>query len=54
MFGPWIPVANSAITHVQSDPSVATGLVSAYGRGQKLTSINTLKGTERTGVTVTG
>jgi hypothetical protein len=49
-----MPVANSAITHVLSDPSVAIGLVSSYGRGQKLASINTLKGTERTGVTVTG
>lgn len=53
MFELRTPVPNSAVTHIQSDPSVATGLISSYGRGQKVASINKLKGTERTGVTVT-
>jgi hypothetical protein len=53
MFEPRTPVRNSAITHIQSDLSVTTGLVSSYGRGQKVASIKKPKVTERTGVTVT-
>ena len=53
MFEPRTPVPNIAITRIQSDPIVATGLVSSYDRGQKVASINKLKCTERTGVTVT-
>jgi len=53
MFEPRTPVPNSAVTRIQSDPSVATGLVSGYARDQKVMSINKLKGTERTAVTVT-
>ena len=44
MFEPRTPVPNSAVTHIESDPSVATGLVSSYGRNQKVASINKLKG----------
>jgi len=53
MFEPRTPIPISVIAHIQSDLSVAIGLVSSYGRGQKVASINKLKYTERTGVTVT-
>ena len=52
MFEPRTPVPNSAITNIQYGPSVATGRVSSYGRGQRVASINNLKGTELIGVTV--